>query len=124
MLDQRVIGMNLFGAMALGCSLILPGTAAMSATENMIKANAVVCATKSGIEASRNDMNAKQLESLGCDTTPTSLRIDVLPSSSACDRYLHVAATLPDKILRYWIRRDELDDQVISSIRGDMQCRD
>jgi len=121
---MKVIGMNLFGAIALSCSLVLPGTAVMSATENMIKANAVVCATKSGIEAARNDMNAEQLQSLRCTTTPTSLRIDVLPSSGACDRYLYVAATLPDNILRYWIRRDELDDQVISSIRGDMQCRD
>lgn len=110
--------MNLFGALALSCSLVLSGTAAMSATENMIKASAVVCATKSGIEAARNDMNAEQLQSLRCTTTL------VLPSSGACDRYLYVAATLPDKILRYWIRRDELDDQVISSIRGDMQCRD
>ena len=116
--------MKLFGTIALICSLILPSTAVMSATENMIKANAVVCATKSGIEAARNDMNAQQLQSLGCTTTPTSLRIDVLPSSGACDRYLYVAATLPDKILRYWIRRDELDDQVLSASRGDVQCRD
>jgi hypothetical protein len=116
--------MNLFGTMALGCSLILPGTAAMSAPENTIKANAVVCATKSGIEATRNDMNAQQLQSLGCANTATSLRIDVLPSSAPCDRYLYVAATLPDKIVRYWIRRDELDDQVVSAIRGDMQCRE
>ena len=116
--------MNLFGTIALSCSLSLPGTAVMSATENMIKASAVVCATKSGIEATRNDMNAQQLQSLGCTTTPTSLRIDVLPSSGACDRYLYVAATLPDKILRYWIRRDELDDQVLSASPGDVQCRD
>ena len=97
----------------------------MGATpENKIKVNAVVCVTKSGIEATRTDMNPKQLQSLGCSTTPTSLRIDVLPPSVACDRYLFVAATLPDKILRYWVRRDELADQTLNVASDDKDCRD
>ena len=117
--------MNLFGTITLSCGLILTGSAAMTATlENKIKANAVVCATKSGIEATRSDMNPKQLQSLGCSTAPTSLRVDVLPPSVACDRYLFVAATLPDKILRYWVRRDELDDQTLAVAGDDADCRD
>jgi len=117
--------MNLFGTITLSCGLILTGSAAMTATlENKIKANAVVCATKSGIEATRSDMNPKQLQSLGCSTAPTSLRVDVLPPSVACDRYLFVAATLPDKILRYWVRRDALDNQTLNVASDDADCRD
>lgn len=116
--------MNPFGMMALSCGLALAAPAVMAATpENRIKVNAVVCGTKSGIEATRADMNAKQLESLGCSTTPTSLRVDILPPSVACDPYLFVAATLPDRILRYWIRRDELDDQVLNIAGEDAGCR-
>ena len=70
--------MNLFGTITLSCGLILAGSAVMGASpENKIKANAVVCVTKSGIEATRADMNPKQLQSLGCSTAPTSLRVDV-----------------------------------------------
>ena len=117
--------MNLFGTIALSCSLALTGSAVMAASpESKIKANAVVCVTKSGIEATRTDMNAKQLQSLGCSTAATSLRVDVLPPSVACDRYLFVAATLPDKILRYWVRRDELDDQTLTVAGDDVECRD
>jgi len=117
--------MNLFGTITLSCGLVLAGSAVMGASpENRIKANAVVCATKSGIEASRADMNAKQLQSLGCATAPTSLRFDILPPSVACDPYLFVAATLPDKILRYWIRRDELDGQVLNVVGDDGGCRE
>ena len=117
--------MNLFGTIALSCSLVLASSAIMGASpENKIKANAVVCVTKSGIEATRADMNAKQLQSLGCSTASTSLRFDILPPSVACDPYLFVAATLPDKILRYWIRRDELGDQVLKLAGDDVDCRD
>jgi hypothetical protein len=117
--------MNLFGTIALSCGLVLAGSAIMGASpENNIKANAVVCVTKSGIEATRTDMNTKQLQSLGCSTAPTSLRVDVLPPSVACDRYLFVAATLPDKILRYWVRRDELDDQSLTVASDNVECRD
>ena len=117
--------MNLFGTIALSCVLALAGSATMAASPvNKIKVDAVVCATKSGIEATRADMNPKQLQSLGCSTTPTSLRVDVLPPSVACDRYLFVAATLPDKILRYWVRRDELDDQTLAVAGDDADCRD
>jgi hypothetical protein len=117
--------MNLVGAIALCSGLVLTGSAVTGASpENKTKANAVVCVTKSGIEATRADMNAKQLQSLGCATAPTSLRFDVLPPSLACDRYLFVAATLPDRILRYWIRRDELDDKALNGADDDAGCRD
>jgi hypothetical protein len=117
--------MNLFGTITLSCSLVLAGSAAVAASpENKIKENAVICVTKSGIEATREDMNPRQLQSLGCATAPTSLRVDVLPPSVACDRYLFVAATLPDKILRYWVRRDELDDQARTVAGADTDCRD
>jgi hypothetical protein len=117
--------MNLFGTIALSCGLVLAGSAIAAASpENKIKANAVVCVTKSGIEATRADMNVKQLQSLGCSTAPTSLRFDILPPSVACDPYLFVAATLPDKILRYWIRRDELGDQVLNFAGEDAACRE
>lgn len=116
--------MNLFGTILLGCGLVLTGSPIMAADpENKIKANAVICVTKSGIEATRADMNAKQLESLGCTTASTSLRVDVLPPSATCDPYLFVAATFPEKILRYWIRRDELDDQALDLVDG-VVCRD
>jgi hypothetical protein len=117
--------MNLFGAIALSCGLVLAAPAVLGAIpENKIKVNAVVCVTKSGIEATRPDMNAKQLESLRCSTAPTSLRVDILPPSVACDPYLFVAATLPDRILRYWIRRDELDEQVLNIAGEDAGCRE
>ena len=117
--------MNLFRTIILSCGLMIAGSAIMAATpDNKIKANTVVCVTKSGIEATRADMNPKQLQSLGCSTAPTSLRVDVLPPSVACDRYLFVAATLPDKILRYWVRRDELDDQTLNVASDDKDCRD
>ena len=117
--------MNLFGTIALSCGLVLAASAIMAASpENKIKANAVVCVTKSGVEATRSDMNPKQLQSLGCSTASTSLRFDILPPSAACDPYLFVAATLPDKILRYWIRRDELGDQVLNFAGDDVDCRD
>jgi hypothetical protein len=118
--------MNLFGTIALSCGLALTGSAVMAAgPENKIKADAVICVTKSGIEATRPDMNAKQLQSLGCSTASTSLRFDVLPPSVACDRYLFVAATLPDKVLRYWIRRDELDTQALNVDDDDAKvCRE
>ena len=117
--------MNLLGTIALSCGLVLAGSAAMAASpENKIKANAVICVTKSGIEATRTDMNAKQLQSLGCSTAVTTLRFDILPPSVACDSYLFVAATLPDKILRYWIRRDELGDQLLNFAGDDVDCRD
>ena len=73
----------------------------MAASPESKKANAVVYVTKSGIKATRTDMNVKQLQSLDCSPAPTNLRVDVLPPSVACDRYLFVAALLPDKILRY-----------------------
>ena len=117
--------MNLLGTIALSCGLVLAHSATMAASpENKIKADAVICLTKSGIEATRADMNPKQLQSLGCSTAPTGLRFDVLPPSVACDRYLFVAATLPDKILRYWVRRDELDDQTLAVAGDDADCRD
>jgi hypothetical protein len=116
---------NLLGTIILSCGLVLAGSSIADANpENQIKAGAVICATKSGVEATRPDMNAKQLQSLGCSAAPTSLRVDVLPPSVACDRFLFVAATLPDKILRYWIRRDELDDQAFNVASDDVGCRD
>ena len=127
--DQGPLIMHLFATISLSCGLVLAGSTLMAAgpekiPENKIKANAVVCATKSGIEATRADMNPKQLQSLGCSTAPTSLRVDVLPPSVACDRYLFVAATLPEKILRYWVRRDELDNQTLNVASDDADCRD
>lgn len=116
--------MNLFGTITLGCGLMLASPVMGASPDNKLKANAVVCGTKSGIEATRADMNPKQLQSLGCSTASTSLRVDVLPPSVACDRYLFVAATLPDKILRYWVRRDELDDQTLTVASNDVDCRD
>jgi hypothetical protein len=117
--------MNLFCTITLSCGLVLAGSAIVSASpEKKIKANAVICVTKSGIEATRADMNVKQLQSLGCSTAPTNLRFDILPPSVACDPYLFVAATLPDKILRYWIRRDELGDQVLKLAGDDVDCRE
>jgi len=35
-----------------------------------------------------------------------------------------VAATLPDKILRYWVRRDELENQTLNVASDDADCRD
>ena len=121
--------MHLFATISLSCSLVLAGSTVMAASpektpENKIKANAVICVTKSGVEATRSDMNAKQLQSLGCSTAATSLRFDILPPSVACDPYLFVAATLPDKILRYWIRRDELGDQLLNFAGDDVDCRE
>jgi hypothetical protein len=117
--------MNLLGTIALSCGLVLAHSATMAASpENKIKADAVICLTKSGIEATRADMNPKQLQSLGCSTAPTGLRFDVLPPSVACDRYLFVAATLPDRILRYWIRRDELDGQALNVADNEGACRE
>lgn len=117
--------MNLFGTIALSCGLVLADSAILAASpDNKIKADAVLCVTKSGIEATRADMNPKQLQSLGCSTAPTSLRFDVLPPSVACDRYLFVAATLPDRILRYWIRRDELDGQALNVTDDEAGCRE
>lgn len=116
--------MNLLGTFALACGLALAGTVPGKASPaNTIKVNAVICMTKSGIEATRTDMNAKQLQSLGCTTTPTGFRIDILPPTGACDRYLYVAATLPDRITRYWIRRDELDT-IFDWGDEAMRCRD
>jgi hypothetical protein len=72
--------MNPFGTITLSCGLIIASSAIMAAApENKIKENAVVCVTKSGIEATRADMNVKQLQSLGCSTAPTRLRFDILP---------------------------------------------
>jgi hypothetical protein len=127
--DRRVRIMHLFATISLSCSLVLAGSTVMAAgqektPENKIKANAVICVTKSGVEATRSDMNAKQLQSLGCSTAATSLRFDILPPSVACDPYLFVAATLPDKILRYWIRRDELGDQLLNFAGDDVDCRE
>lgn len=117
--------MKPFAMIAFGCGLVLAAPAVTGATpENKIRANAVICGTKSGIEATREDMNAKQLESLGCSNAATSLRVDILPPSAACDPYLFVAATLPDRILRYWIRRNELGDQVLNIAGEDADCRD
>jgi hypothetical protein len=105
--------MKSFKSIALSCCLVLAGTAIVAASPvNKIKANTVICVTKSGIEATHPELNAMQLQSLGCTTASTDLRVDVLPPSGRCDPYLFVAATLPDKILRYWIRRDELNDGV------------
>jgi hypothetical protein len=116
--------MNLFGTIALGSGLIFSSTASLGAgPENWIRANAVVCATKFGIEATHADMNAKQLQSLGCASAPVSLRVHVLPPSGTCDSYLFVAATLPDKVLRYWINRDELDDKFLDLTGDEAPCR-
>jgi hypothetical protein len=90
--------------------------------QRTLKANAMVCMTQSGIEATHTGMNVKQLQSLGCTIAPIDLRVDLLPPSRPCDLFLFVAATLPDKILRYWIRRDELDDNAFNSATVDVDC--
>lgn len=135
---KKALTMKSFKTIALSGCLVLAGTAIVAANPtNKIKANTVVCVTKSGIEATHPGLNPKQLHSLGCSTVSTDLRVDVLPSSGRCDPYLFVAATLPDKVLRYWIRRDKLNDEdgvVLSSSDStdrvpnaageDVDCRD
>jgi hypothetical protein len=102
MIPIKTIGFSL--------GLVLVGSAfANEKPQGTIKAKAVVCTTQSGIEATRVAMNEQQLQSLGCTTISTDLRVNVLPPSKACDPYLFVAATYPNKIVRYWINRGELE---------------
>lgn len=110
---------------ALGLALLLASaTTAHAGPQGIIKANGVACATQAGIEAARPDMNPKQLESLRCVNVATDLRVDVLPPTSSCDSYLFVAATLPDKIMRYWIRRDELSDYELQLADAGITCQE
>ncbi len=115
--------MNPFRTTVLGLALLLAGTTiAHPESQGMIKANGVVCISQSGIEAARPDMNAKQLESLRCTNVLTDLRVDVIPPSGSCDSFLFVAATLPDKIMRYWVRRDELNDYALQLSDKGVTC--
>jgi len=117
--------MIMFRTISVSLGLVLAGTAfANAGLQGTIKAKAVVCATQSGIEATHAEMNAQQLQSLGCTTVPTSLRVDVLPPSRACDPYLFVAVTLPDKIARYWVSRDELEAHVLYMVDVGIDCQD
>jgi hypothetical protein len=107
-----------------GLGLALAASAfANEKPQGTIKATAMVCTTQSGIEAARAGMNEQQLQSLGCTNIPTDLRVTVLPPSGACDRYLFVAATFPNKIVRYWISRDELDVHALN-VGVDVDCPD
>jgi hypothetical protein len=122
---KEPLTMNPLKMIAFGLGLALTSTAIVNAkTHTTITANAVVCMTKSGIEAIRADMNAMQLQRLGCTNVSTDLRIDVLPPSVSCDPFLFAAIILPDKILRRWIRRDELDGRTLTLAGVDMDCRD
>jgi hypothetical protein len=106
-----------------GLCLILAGPAfANEKPRGTIKANAVVCATQSGIAAARAEMNEKQLQSLRCTIAPTDVLAHVLPPSGACDPYLFVAAAFPDKIVRYWISRADLDAHALRVISVDVDC--
>ena len=117
--------MNSFRTTVLGLALLLAGTTLADAKpHNTIKANAVVCKTQAGIEAARPEMNVQQLESLRCINVPTDLRVDVLPPSSSCDTFLHVAATMPDKIMRYWVNREQLDDYVLQLAEAGVTCHE
>jgi hypothetical protein len=108
----------------LSLALLPAGTViAHAGSQGMIKANGIVCITQSGIEAARPDMTVKQLESLRCTNAPTELHVDVIPPSASCDSYLFVAARLPEKIGRYWIRRDELDNYAPQLSDTDVSCR-
>jgi len=110
---------------AFGLCLILTGTAfAIEKPQGTIKSNAVVCGAQSGIEAVRAGMNERQLQSLGCVNASTDLRVKVLPPSGVCDPYLYVAATFPDKIVRYWISRNDLDTHALDVIGVDVGCPD
>jgi hypothetical protein len=112
-------------AISVSLGLVLAGTAfANAGLQGTIKARAVVCATQSGIEATHTEMNTQQLQSLGCTTVPTSLRVDVLPPSQACDPYLFVAVTFPDKIARYWVNRDELEAHALYKGDVGIDCQD
>ncbi len=116
--------MNPLRTTIFGLGLLLASTAlAQAGTQSSIRANAVVCVTQAGIEAARQDMNVKQLESLRCLNAATDLRVDVLPPSSSCDPFLFVAATLPDKILRYWVKRDQLDDYALQLADAGVTCK-
>jgi hypothetical protein len=117
--------MNSISTTVLGLALLLAGaTLAHAKPHNTIKANAVVCVSQAGIEAARPDMNVKQLESLRCINVPTDLRVDVLPPSNSCDSFLHVAATMPDKIMRYWVNRDQLDDYALQLAEAGVTCQE
>ena len=122
---NKAVTMKRLKTIAFGLGLVLAGTAFANASpQSTLKANAMVCVTQSGIEATHTGMNVKQLLSLGCTIAPTDLRVDLLPPSKPCDFFLFVAATLPDKILRYWIRRDELGDRALNFAAADVDCRD
>ena len=117
--------MTPFKTISLGLGLALAGTASANAgPQGTLKAKAVVCTTQSGIEATHAEMNAQQLQSLGCTTIPTDLRVDVLAPSRACDPYLYVAVTFPDKIVRYWINGDELDAHALYVLGVGVDCQD
>ncbi|MFI5000899.1 MAG: hypothetical protein ACHQK9_13550 [Reyranellales bacterium] len=117
--------MTPFKTIGLSLGVVLTCTvAAHAGRQGTIKANSVVCMTQSGIEATHADLNKSQLESLGCATAPTDLRVDVLPASQSCDSYLFVAATLPEKVVRYWIKRDTLDDHAPDLADPSTDCQD
>jgi hypothetical protein len=116
--------MNLFKTVGLSLGLVLASTAIAAATpQGKIKANTVVCTGQTGIEAARADMNVQQLLSLGCTTVETDLRVDVLPPSGVCDPSLFVAATLPEKIVRFWIKHDELNDGALFLVDVGVDCQ-
>jgi hypothetical protein len=115
--------MNPLKAIVLG--LMLAATAIAGArAESTIMAATIICVTKSGIEATRADMNTMQLRSLGCVNVLTDHRVDVLPPSVSCEPYLFVAVTLPDEILRRWIRRVEFDGRLPTTVNMNMDCLD
>jgi hypothetical protein len=117
--------MILLKTIAFGVGVILASTAfASEKPHGIIKAKTIVCTTQSGIEAVRAEMNEQQLQSLGCTILLMDLRVNVLPPSGACDPYLFVAATFPDKIVRYWISRDELDVYTFPVVGADVDCPD
>ena len=117
--------MNSFRTTVLGLALLVAGTTlAHAKPHNTIKANVVVCKTQAGIEAARPDMNVPQLESLRCINVPNEYRVDVLPPSNSCDLFLHVAVTMPDKIMRYWVNRDQLDDYALQLAEVGVTCQE
>jgi hypothetical protein len=116
--------MNSFQTISLAIGLTLAGTAiAHAGPQGMIRAKVVICATRGGIEAVHPGLNVSQLQSLGCSNVDSDLRVDILPPSGPCDSNLFVAATLPDKVIRYWVRRDDLEEHGLFSQGEAVDCK-
>jgi hypothetical protein len=73
------------------------------------RADSLACVSRSSLEASRYDMNDKQLKSLGCTKIRAGITVHVLsPTDVIGDALLFVSAELPDQVIRFWIHRSDL----------------